>query len=1142
MGLGVNWNARNSSRSIRVRLIQLVLLSLLPALGLIIYSAREQRQDAAALAENEALRLARILSASHQRLIDSTGHLLVALAQIPEIRNRRSAECIALLSDLIDEYPPYSNLAVADINGDVFCHALSAEGPINIADRAYFQRAVKQQSLSIGEYQVGPVTGKAALNLAYPIVDKRGTAAGVVFAAVDLAWFNQIVSAGELPENSTLTLYDRQGTVMARHPNSTQWVGKAGGGSQIFRTVSVKAEGTAEATGLDNKKRLYGFTSFGASTGQRDIYLAIGTPNEIAFARANWTSAVNLAAILVVSALALLAAWYAGDALILRPLGVLSNATARVAAGNLSTRTGLPQGDDEIGRLAASFDKMAESLELEKAEANRAEIRTQKRLERIKALHEIDAAIGSTLDVRAMLEVLLDKIELVLPKAVTTIRLIDKESGELAPVACRNIDEDLWRAGNPRHLHGLAKQVLETALPVTVVRMQENSHAESHHFARQFGLVSYLGVPLIAKGELLGLIAFYTKEEHVFEDEEKDFLVAISGQLAIAMHNAQLYDEIKRSASEIAALHALTLAANQSLDLDLILQEAIKKITEIFNFAAIRVFLFDRSMENLEIRAAYEARPEFWAKVTSFKRGQGIVGRVTEAGESFIVEDIFTDPRYAELSHTQSARHAGTRFTAFLPIKTKVKTWGAMVCVGEQPRKLKTDEVRLIESMTNQIGIAVENSSLYQQTAAKAEELSSLYSIAGVASESLDINVVLQTTMKKVLEIFGFDAARIYLCQGEPKELHLAAAEGFPADIQVVRKYRRGETRIGRAFESGEPSFVENMETDPDYQQTAPNRVMFEAGFRSSFIVPLRIRGSRLGVMNFLKRRPYRFSESDRQLIHSIAYHLGIAVGNADLYSKLKEKTLELEAANRAKDEFLGVMSHELRTPLNVIKGYAEVTKEKTFGELNPEQEYALEKISSHATDLAHMINSILQVTTIEANTVKVEWRELNPSDILDELQSDYRVRANKALEISWDYPAYLPLLATDDEKLKAILQNLINNALKFTEKGTIRVSARHVLDAQAIEFKVADTGLGIAQDKLPLVFDMFKQADSSATRKHDGVGLGLYIVKKFVDLLGGTIAVQSKLGEGSTFAVAFPLDTASGSPKGPALQRSAEA
>jgi signal transduction histidine kinase len=1127
---------RKNYRSLRVSLIKLVLLALLPALGLIIYGAREQRQEATLIAENEALRLARILSASHQRLIDSTGHLLVALARIPEIRNRERASCTRLLADLIQQYSPYSNLAVADKNGNMLCQARSAEKATNIADRGYFRRAIAEQNLSIGEYQFEPVTGKAGLNFGYPIIDDGRSVAGVVFATIDLAWFNQIVSA-ELPNDSTLTLYDRQGRVLARHPKSEQWVGKAAGDSQIFKTVFANSEGVAEALGLDEKKRLYGFTSFGASSGKRDIYLTVGIPANIALAGADWTLQRNLAALLLVSTLALLAAWYAGDALILRPLDVLLSATARVAAGNLSTRTGLPHGDDEVGRLAASFDKMAETLEQEKAEAEAANLRTQKSLQRIKALHEIDVAITSTLDLDHILKVLLDKIDHVLPNAVTTIRLIDKETGKFTLAASRNIDEEYWRAGNHTQMHGLSREVLENRLPVTVLNMQKKPETNSHRFVQQFGLVSYLGVPLIAKGELLGLMAFYTKEEHIFDDDEKEYLVTLAGQLAIAIHNAQLYDETKCSASEIAALHALTLAANQSLDLDLILQEAIKKITEIFKFAATRVFLFDHGMENLEIRAAYEAEPQFWAKLSSFRRGQGIVGRVTETGESFIVEDILTDPRYAEFSQTKAIRDAGTRFAAFLPIKTKLKTRGVIVCVGEHPRKLKVNEVSLLESMTNQIGIAVENSSLYQQTLAKAEELASLYSIAAIAGESLDIDIVLRTTMRKVLEIFGFDAARIYLCKDDSNELHLAAAQGFPADAHVVEKYQPGETRIGNAFETGEPSFVENMATDLDYQETASNRIMFWAGFRSSFIVPLKIRGSGLGVINFLKREPYRFSESDRQLIHSIVYHLGIAVGNANLYSKLKEKTLELQMANRAKNEFLGVMSHELRTPLNVIKGYADITRDETFGELNAEQKYALDKISGHVSELSHMINSILQVTRIEADTVTVEWSDVNPCDLLNELESDYLVRANKDLRISWDYPAYLPLLRTDAEKLKAILQNLVNNAFKFTERGTITVSARHVVDAKTVEFKVADTGAGIAHDKLPLIFDMFKQADSSATRRHEGVGLGLYIVKKFVDLLSGQISVQSAVGEGSIFVVSLPLHSESPAFKGVALQ-----
>jgi signal transduction histidine kinase len=273
-----------------------------------------------------------------------------------------------------------------------------------------------------------------------------------------------------------------------------------------------------------------------------------------------------------------------------------------------------------------------------------------------------------------------------------------------------------------------------------------------------------------------------------------------------------------------------------------------------------------------------------------------------------------------------------------------------------------------------------------------------------------------------------------------------------------------------------------------------------------------------------LKRKPYRFSESDRQLIHCIAYHLGVAVGNANLYSTIKEKTLELEMANKAKNEFLGVMSHELRTPLNVIKGYADITRDRTFGEINSEQEYALDKISAHASELSHMINSILQVTRIEADTVTVEGREINTCNLLNELESDYLVRANKEVAIAWQQPAYLPPLWTDDEKLKAILQNLVSNALKFTERGTVTVSAAHLREAGRVEFRVSDTGPGIARDKLPIIFDMFKQADSSATRKHEGAGLGLYIVKKFVDLLGGQISVQSETGDGSVFIVSLPL------------------
>ena len=161
------------------------------------------------------------------------------------------------------------------------------------------------------------------------------------------------------------------------------------------------------------------------------------------------------------------------------------------------------------------------------------------------------------------------------------------------------------------------------------------------------------------------------------------------------------------------------------------------------------------------------------------------------------------------------------------------------------------------------------------------------------------------------------------------------------------------------------------------------------------------------------------------------------------------------------------------------------------------------------------MINEILQVGSIEAGKVKANWQAVNILDFLVELRSGYEILSKKEIPLHWDIPSRLPVVRTDGEKLKHVLQNLINNAIKFTENGSVTVSARCI--SKAIEFEVRDTGIGMPRDMLPSIFQMFRQLDSSNTRSYGGSGVGLYIVKKFVDLLGGKIEVDSALGEGST-------------------------
>ncbi|MCZ6626529.1 MAG: GAF domain-containing sensor histidine kinase, partial [Deltaproteobacteria bacterium] len=234
------------------------------------------------------------------------------------------------------------------------------------------------------------------------------------------------------------------------------------------------------------------------------------------------------------------------------------------------------------------------------------------------------------------------------------------------------------------------------------------------------------GVPIGAKGEVLGILSFLTREEHQFSNEEVAFLYTVAGQAAIAIQNAQLYEQVERRTHELSALQSVTATASQSLDLDIVLREVIKKIREIFHFDATRIFLFDPQMDELHLRASFEAKPEPWAQVRVFRRGQGNAGRVAETGEPLIFEDVRSDPRYQKLSHTRTTQHAGFSFLGVFPIKSKLWTVGTIACMGQNPRRLTPGEIQLITSMAGQIGIAVENATLFQKTVTRAKELTAL--------------------------------------------------------------------------------------------------------------------------------------------------------------------------------------------------------------------------------------------------------------------------------------------------------------------------------------------------------------------------------------------------------------------------------
>ena len=394
-----------------------------------------------------------------------------------------------------------------------------------------------------------------------------------------------------------------------------------------------------------------------------------------------------------------------------------------------------------------------------------------------------------------------------------------------------------------------------------------------------------------------------------------------------------------------------------------------------------------------------------------------------------------------------------------------------------------------------------------------------LYEINLATTSTLELRAVLNVLLEKLTVLVPETATTIMLLEKKEGQLIKVAARGIDEEAWKAHREDHGEG-THPAVPARETIRISNI-------HVSRNGLALDYFRRSGYVsylgVPLIAQDKVLGILSFYCQRERYFSDEEVNFLRTLAGQAAGAIQNSQLYEQTKQQAIDLEKANKVKDEFLGVMSHELRTPLNVIAGYTKIVQDGVLGEINAEQINALDKVTRHSNELLVMVNSIMDATKIEAGAVIVECDELPLPEFLDELKLLYEYPLGKDVILRWAYVSNLPVIRTDRDKLKHILQNLINNALKFTEVGHVTVSASHVAGLNRVELSVADTGIGIAAEDLPLVFEKFLQLDASRTRSQGGVGLGLHIVKTFSQVLGGTVKVTSQLGEGTTFTVTLP-------------------
>jgi signal transduction histidine kinase len=318
-------------------------------------------------------------SREEEKLMGETRQLLIAMAESGPVRsgNRRNSK--KLVDELYASYPRYANLGVITTNGEILASAVPVASKSADRDREFFQRVLDTTGFVIGDFPFRPFSARPAVNFGYPVFDRSGAANSAVFAALDLSWFNRFGSdlAGQLPKGATWTELSRDGTILARYPVPKDWIGRPLPNQNLLKTILNNREGATDDVDLSGVPTFYAYAPMQNQLVSQETFAILEIPKELLFASADRALASNLGWLAAAAALAITIGWVGSNLLIMRPVKSLVLSSTRLAMGDLSTRTGLRHGRDELGRLTLAFDLMAQALEQRELERNRASHKLQ---------------------------------------------------------------------------------------------------------------------------------------------------------------------------------------------------------------------------------------------------------------------------------------------------------------------------------------------------------------------------------------------------------------------------------------------------------------------------------------------------------------------------------------------------------------------------------------------------------------------------------------------------------------------------------------------------------------------------------------------------------------------------------------------
>ncbi|MEO8610624.1 MAG: GAF domain-containing protein [Chloroflexota bacterium] len=471
-------------------------------------------------------------------------------------------------------------------------------------------------------------------------------------------------------------------------------------------------------------------------------------------------------------------------------------------------------------------------------------------------------------------------------------------------------------------------------------------------------------------------------------------------------------------------------------------------------------------------------------------------------------------------------KQLGTCGIAVIPLFAQERWVGLMTFSWHTHINFTTHDEHIFISAMRQATTTVDALRASALTAKRAAELQTVAQVSAAATMLLEVDSLLQSVVDLTKESFNLYHAHVYLIDESGENLVLTAGAGEPGRIMKEQgrsiSVNHQNSLVARAARDRDGAIANDVTQAADF---LPNPLLPDT--RSEMAIPLIVGDDVIGVLDIQSDTINRFTADDVAIQSTLADQIAVAVQNARTFKMTQETAERLREVDRLKSQFLANMSHELRTPLNSIIGYAEVLLDGIDGDLSDEAVEDVEAIHGGGKHLLTIINDILDLAKIEAGQMFMDRQDANLNQAVDEAVNTCQILAkNKNIGLNVELDGDIPHVFGDPIRLKQIIVNLVNNAIKFTEKGAVTVQLSLTNENNQVIVAVHDSGMGMTEEDLTGLFQQFHQVDGSATRRAGGTGLGLVITRHLVHMHEGEIYVESEKGAGSTFWFTLPVYT----------------